>query len=146
MQAYDPEDNIQGGVRHLRQLLDRYGGNVRLVLAAYNAGAGAVEKHGGVPPYPETWNYLERVLRFAITTCAGRVSGLAALPNLLTLFRIALIPILVLLLLEPGRGRALGATLAFQIACWSDFFDGYLARTRNLTTKLGKFLDPSPTS
>lgn len=62
--AYDPADNVEGGVRHLRQLLDRYGGNVRLALAAYNAGAGAVDKHGGVPPYPETWQYLERVMRF----------------------------------------------------------------------------------
>jgi len=64
LSAYDPEDNVDGGVRHLRLLLDRYGGNVRLALAAYNAGAGAVDKHGGVPPYPETWQYLDRVLRF----------------------------------------------------------------------------------
>lgn len=64
MSAYDPEDNVEGGVRHLRLLLDRYGGNVRLALAAYNAGSGAVDKHGGVPPYPETWQYLDRVLRF----------------------------------------------------------------------------------
>jgi soluble lytic murein transglycosylase-like protein len=62
--AYDPQDNVEGGVRHLRKLLDRYGGNVRLAVAAYNAGEGAVNKHGGVPPYPETVNYLERVLRF----------------------------------------------------------------------------------
>ena len=67
---------------------------------------------------------------------------MAALPNLLTLFRIALIPVVVLLLMEPGRGRALLATAAFLIACFSDFFDGYLARKHNLTTKLGKFLDP----
>jgi len=64
LSAYDPEDNVEGGVRHLRLLLDRYGGNVRLALAAYNAGAGAVDRHGGVPPYPETWQYLERVMRF----------------------------------------------------------------------------------
>jgi soluble lytic murein transglycosylase len=62
--AYDPEDNVDGGVRHLRLLLDRYGGNLRLVLAAYNAGIKAVDTYGGVPPYPETWEYLERVLRF----------------------------------------------------------------------------------
>lgn len=64
VQAYDPEDNVEGGVRHLRLLLDRYGGNVRLALAAYNAGSGAVDKYGGVPPYPETWEYLDRVLSF----------------------------------------------------------------------------------
>jgi len=64
LSAYDPEDNVDGGVRHLRLLLDRYGGNVRLALAAYNAGAGAVDKHGGVPPFPETWEYLDRVMRF----------------------------------------------------------------------------------
>jgi soluble lytic murein transglycosylase-like protein len=62
--AYDPQDNVEGGVRHLRKLLDRYGGNVRLAVAAYNAGEGAVDKHGGVPPFPETVNYLERVMRF----------------------------------------------------------------------------------
>src|SRR5436190_679204 len=43
---------------------DSYGGNVRLALAAYNAGEKAVDSHGGVPPYPETWEYLSRVLRF----------------------------------------------------------------------------------
>ena len=62
--VYDPQQNVEGGVRHLRLLLDRYGGNVRLALAAYNAGSGAVDSYGGVPPYPETWQYLERVLRF----------------------------------------------------------------------------------
>jgi len=62
--VYDPVENVEAGVRHLRLLLDRYGGNVRLALAAYNAGAGAVDAHGGVPPYPETWEYLERVLRY----------------------------------------------------------------------------------
>lgn len=66
----------------------------------------------------------------------------AALPNLLTFFRIALIPAIVLLLLEPGRGRALLASAAFLVACFSDFFDGYLARKHHLTTTLGKFLDP----
>ena len=62
--VFEPKDNIEGGVRHLRLLLDQYNGNVRLALAAYNAGDGAVERHGGIPPYPETIEYLERVLRF----------------------------------------------------------------------------------
>ena len=62
--VYEPKQNVEGGVTHLRQLLDRYSGNLRLALAAYNAGEKAVDNYGGVPPYPETIQYLERVLRF----------------------------------------------------------------------------------
>lgn len=62
--VFEPRENIEGGVKHLRRLLDQYHGNVRLALAAYNAGDGAVERYGGVPPYPETIEYLDRVLRF----------------------------------------------------------------------------------
>jgi len=62
--AFEPRENVEGGVTHLRYLLDRYNGNLRLALAAYNAGEKAVDSHGGVPPYPETWEYLTRVLRF----------------------------------------------------------------------------------
>ena len=62
--VFEPRENVEGGVSHLRYLLDRYGGNLRLALAAYNAGEKAVESHGGVPPYPETVEYLSRVLRF----------------------------------------------------------------------------------
>jgi soluble lytic murein transglycosylase-like protein len=62
--AYNPNENVDGGVRHLRMLLERYQGNFELSLAAYNAGAGAVEKHGGIPPYNETREYVRKVLRF----------------------------------------------------------------------------------
>ena len=59
-----PIENVDGGVRHLRLLLERYQGNLELSLAAYNAGSGAVEKHGGIPPFDETREYVRRVLRF----------------------------------------------------------------------------------
>jgi soluble lytic murein transglycosylase-like protein len=62
--AYDPLANIEGGVRHLRLLLSRYRGNLELSLAAYNAGINAVERYGGIPPYAETRQYVQRVLRF----------------------------------------------------------------------------------
>ena len=61
--AFDPVDNIQGGAKYLKYLLDLYKGNYELALAAYNAGEGAVEKYGAVPPYPETLNYLVQVGR-----------------------------------------------------------------------------------
>jgi soluble lytic murein transglycosylase-like protein len=60
--AYDAGENIDAGVRHLRYLLNYFQGELRLVLAAYNAGVGAVEKYGGIPPYPETRQYIARVL------------------------------------------------------------------------------------
>lgn len=59
---FDPVQNVMAGARLLRQLLERYRGDVRLALAAYNAGAGAVDRHGGVPPYAETQAYVSRVL------------------------------------------------------------------------------------
>jgi soluble lytic murein transglycosylase-like protein len=61
--VFDPADNIQGGARYLRYLLDLYHGDYPLALAAYNAGEGAVAKYGTVPPYPETQNYLRLVAR-----------------------------------------------------------------------------------
>jgi soluble lytic murein transglycosylase-like protein len=62
--AYDPTENIDGGVRHLRLLLDQYSGDLQLTLAAYNAGIKAVEKHRGVPPFSETKEYIRRVLSY----------------------------------------------------------------------------------
>ena len=57
----DPIQNMEGSARYLRQMLDRFGGDERLALAAYNAGPGRVEEYGGVPPFPETQNYLNRI-------------------------------------------------------------------------------------
>lgn len=59
----DPRENVMGGARYLRRLLDRFEGKVRLALAAYNAGPGRVDAHGGVPPFPETRRFLKRVRR-----------------------------------------------------------------------------------
>jgi soluble lytic murein transglycosylase len=62
--SFDPRENIDGGVRHLRGLIDRFPGNLPLAVAAYNAGEKAVLQYGGIPPYPETQDYVVKVLRF----------------------------------------------------------------------------------
>ncbi|HYD49666.1 MAG TPA: CDP-diacylglycerol--glycerol-3-phosphate 3-phosphatidyltransferase [Terriglobales bacterium] len=67
---------------------------------------------------------------------------LRQLPNLITVFRIALIPVLVWFLYDPGRGAAIAAALTFHLACWSDLLDGYLARRWDISTTFGKLLDP----
>ena len=58
---FDPDQNVDAGVRHLKQLLENYGGDIKLTLAAYNAGAGAVARSSGVPHYAETQNYVRRI-------------------------------------------------------------------------------------
>jgi nitrogen fixation protein FixH len=58
---FDPQQNVDAGVRHLRKLLDNYGGDVRLSLAAYNAGSGAVARSAGIPHFRETQNYVRRI-------------------------------------------------------------------------------------
>jgi len=65
---FDPEQNVNGGVREFSRLVARYSGNLDLALAAYNAGEGAVARYGGVPPYAETRNYVAQIM----STYTGR--------------------------------------------------------------------------
>jgi soluble lytic murein transglycosylase-like protein len=81
--VFNVAENIDGGVRHLRDLVDRYQGNLALALAAYNAGADAVARHGGIPPYAETQAYVRRILRrlehAGVPTRAQTAGGAAAM-------------------------------------------------------------------
>lgn len=75
--SFDANQNIRGGVAHLRDLLDSYGGDTKLAVAAYNAGAGAVNKYSGVPPYAETRQYVKSVLG-KMRSGGGRASSSSA--------------------------------------------------------------------
>ena len=59
---YDKQQNVEGGAKYLRQMLDTFGGDLKKAVAAYNAGPGAVKAYGGIPPYKETQNYVNKVL------------------------------------------------------------------------------------
>jgi len=62
--VWDPRDNINGGAKYLGQMMNRFGGDIQRAVASYNAGPGAVEKHGGVPPYQETRAYVGKVMDY----------------------------------------------------------------------------------
>ena len=62
--SYNPEENIAGGVKYFKRLVDKYDGNIKLALAAYNSGSRNVRKYQGVPPFKETRNYIRKVFKY----------------------------------------------------------------------------------
>ena len=76
----DPQQSLEGGAKYLKQQLDAFGGDVTKALAAYNAGPGAVQRYGGVPPYAETQNYVQKVQAFAAAYRGTPTAAPAAAP------------------------------------------------------------------
>ncbi len=72
--SFNPKENIMGGAKYLKSLIEKYSGNLDMALASYNAGPGTVEQYSGVPPYPETQNYIKRVMNYLNMFDASEVS------------------------------------------------------------------------
>jgi len=79
--AFNPQQNVDAGVRYLRTLLERYNGNLDLALAAYNAGEGAVDRAHGIPSFRETRNYVQRVQQAYFSPGSGRMENAFIRPN-----------------------------------------------------------------
>jgi soluble lytic murein transglycosylase-like protein len=77
---FDPQQNVDAGVRHLKHLLNNFGGDVKLTLAAYNAGEGAVARSNGVPPYRETRDYVKRITDIYGSNGVVRTPGASSMP------------------------------------------------------------------
>lgn len=77
---FDPQQNVDAGVRHLKHLLNNYGGDVKLTLAAYNAGEGAVQRNNGVPPYRETRDYVKKITDIYGSNGQVRTPGASTMP------------------------------------------------------------------
>jgi len=86
--SFEPESNIEGGVKYLRYLINVYNGHLQLALAAYNAGEKAVAKYGGIPPYNETQGYVKRVMslykQYSAEPKEGRAAVLSMRPEVVT--------------------------------------------------------------
>lgn len=75
---FDPKKNLEAGVKYLKWLTTRFGGDVQKILAAYNAGEGAVDRFGGIPPYPETQSYVQKIFGLLGFTLASDVPAAPA--------------------------------------------------------------------
>lgn len=87
---FNPEENIAGGVRYLKLLLDRYNGNLKLALAAYNAGPKTVEKYGAIPPISETKDYIKKILTMYKGKTHSRPASTRSLNNQPVVYKIVL--------------------------------------------------------